>query len=115
MSERPNGWWISPAIPTIANCALAVLWAFSALGGWGDAAFCGEGEGYDPGCGAGFDDAVRASAPVALIAAALAVTAWSMPGIRRSPYRLDVLLTVAAFTWVIAEGVLFVGGYLAQS
>jgi hypothetical protein len=39
MSGRPNGWWISPAIPTIANCALAVLWVFSALGGWGDAAF----------------------------------------------------------------------------
>lgn len=114
MSGSPNGWWISPAIPTIANCALAVLWAFSALGGWGDAAFCGEDEARDPGCGAGFDDAVRLSAPVAVIAAAVAVTAWSMPGVRRRPRRLDVTLTVAAFAWVVAEGVLFVGGYLAK-
>ncbi|MGC4954394.1 hypothetical protein ACLQ2P_14375 [Actinomadura citrea] len=114
MSGRPNGWWISPAIPTIANCALAVLWVFSALGGWGDAAFCGEDEGRDPGCGAGFADAVRVSAPVAVIAAAVAVTAWSMPGVRRRPSRLDVTLTVAAFVWVIAEGVLFIGGYLAK-
>ncbi len=115
MSERPNGWWISPAIPTIANCALAALWIFSALGGWGEAAFCGEDEGHDPSCAAGFDDAVRVSAPVAVIAAALAVTAWTVPAVRRRPYRLDVLLAVAAFTWVIAEGVLFVGGYQAKA
>ncbi|MCP9969985.1 hypothetical protein LUX57_36335 [Actinomadura madurae] len=102
------------AIPTIANCALAVLWGFSALGGWGDAAFCGEGELRDPGCAAGFDDAVRLSAPVAVIAAAVAVTAWSMPGVRRRPDRLDLLLTAAAFIWVLAEGILFIGGYLAK-
>lgn len=85
MSGRSSSWWISPAIPTIANCALAVLWFFSALGGWGDAAFCGQDERHDPGCGAGFDDAVRFSAPVAVIAAAVAVAAWSMPGeIRRA-------------------------------
>lgn len=114
MSGRPNGWWISPAIPTIANCALAVLWVFSALGGWGDAAFCGEGASRDPGCGDGFEDAVRLSAPVAVLAAAVAVTAWSVPGVRRRPSHLDVTLTVAAFIWVIAEGVLFIGGYLAK-
>ncbi|MEV3925935.1 hypothetical protein [Actinomadura coerulea] len=114
MSGRPNSWWISPAIPTIANCALAVLWAFSALGGWGDAAFCGEDEGRDPGCAAGFQDAVRISAPAAAIAAAVAVTAWSMPVVRRRVRRLDAALTVAAFLWVIAEGVLFIGGYLAK-
>ncbi|MES9602103.1 MULTISPECIES: hypothetical protein [Actinomadura] len=114
MSGRPNGWRISPAIPTIANCALAVLWLFSALGGWGDAAFCGEDEGRDLECAAGFEDAVRISAPVAVAAAAVAVTAWSMPAVRRRPWRLDVTLTVTAFAWVIAEGVLFVGGYLAK-
>jgi hypothetical protein len=37
-----------------------------------------------------------------------------MPGVRRRPSRLDVTLTVAAFVWVIAEGVLFIGGYLAK-
>ncbi|TDC74360.1 hypothetical protein [Actinomadura sp. 7K507] len=112
--SRPGDWWVSPAIPTIANCVLGVLWVFSALGGWGDAAFCGEGEAYDPGCGAGFQDAVRLSAPVAVLAAAIAVTAWSIPRVRRRPDRLDALLTVAAFVWVFAEGVLFIGGYLAK-
>ena len=111
---RANSWWISPAIPTIANGALAVLWFFSALGGWGDAAFCGEDDRHDPGCGAGFDDAVRLSSPVALLAAAVAVTAWAAHGVRRRPGRLDALLTVAAFVWVLAEAVLFVGGYLAK-
>ncbi|MFA1551900.1 hypothetical protein [Actinomadura chokoriensis] len=111
---RANSWRISPAIPTIANCALAVLWFFSALGGWGDAAFCGEDDRHDPGCGAGFDDAVRLASPVAVLAAAIAVSAWAVPGVRRRPDRLDVFLTVAAFVWVFAEAVLFVGGYLAQ-
>ncbi|TDB84577.1 hypothetical protein E1264_24080 [Actinomadura sp. KC216] len=111
---RPNSWWISPAIPTIANCVLGLLWAFSALGGWGATAFCGEDGQRDPGCSAGFDDAVRASAPVAVLALVVAVTSWAMPGVRQRPDRLDALLTVAAFLWVLAEAVLFIGGYLAK-
>lgn len=114
MQGRSGSWWISPAIPTIANCVLALLWFFSALGGWGDAAFCGEDDRHDPGCGAGFDDAVRLSSPVAVLAVVIAVTAWAMHSARRRPDRLDALLTVAAFVWVLAEAVLFVGGYLAK-
>ncbi len=111
---RMNGWWISPAVPTIANCALAALWLFSAIGGWGDAAFCGEDERHDPRCGAGFEDAVRLSSPAAAIAAAVAVAAWAAHGIRRRPGLLDASLTIAAFIWVLAEAVLFIGGYLAK-
>jgi hypothetical protein len=114
MPGRANGWWISPAVPTIANCALAALWFFSAIGGWGDAAFCGEDERHDPGCGAGFEDAVRLSSPAAAIAAAVAVAAWAAHGIRRRPGLLDASLTIAAFIWVLAEAVLFIGGYLAK-
>ncbi|TDD73820.1 hypothetical protein [Actinomadura rubrisoli] len=114
MPGRSNGWWISPAIPTIANGVLALLWAFSALGGWGDAAFCGDDDAHDPGCAADFENAVLLSIPVAFIAATLAITAWAMPGFRHNAGRLDALLTVAAIVWVLAEGVLFVGGYLAQ-
>ncbi|MFC4056607.1 hypothetical protein ACFOY4_43560 [Actinomadura syzygii] len=114
MPGRSNGWWISPAVPTIANCALAVLWTFSALGGWGDAAFCGENEKRDAGCGEGFADAVLVSAPIAALAAIVAVAAWGIPGVRRRPDRLDAVLTAAAFGWVLAEGVLFIGGYLAK-
>ncbi|MBT2208316.1 hypothetical protein [Actinomadura sp. NEAU-AAG7] len=114
MRGRSNGWWISPAIPTIANCVLALLWFFSALGGWGDAAFCGDDDAHDPGCGAAFKDAVVFSVPVAAVAAVLAVTAWATRTVRHHPGRLDALLTTAAVVWVLAEGVLFVGGYLAQ-
>ncbi|SNT61614.1 hypothetical protein SAMN05443665_10651 [Actinomadura meyerae] len=114
MPDRSNSWRISPAIPTIANCALAALWFFSALGGWGDAAFCGEDDGHDPGCGAGFTDAVRLSSPLALLATAIAITAWAARTIRRRPDRLDAFLTVAAIIWVLAEAVLFIGGYLAK-
>ncbi|WP_344898652.1 hypothetical protein [Actinomadura meridiana] len=115
MPGRTNGWWISPAIPTIANVVLAVLWTFSALGGWGDAAFCGEGDQHDAACGTGFVHAVQVSAPLAALAAIVAVTAWSMPSVRRRPDRLDALLTMAAFVWILAEGILFIGGYLAKS
>jgi hypothetical protein len=115
MPRRPNGWWISPVIPTIANCVLALLWGFSALGGWGDAAFCGDAEQHDPGCGADFDHAVLLSTPPALLAAVIVVVAWSLPGVRRRPSRLDAWLVIAALVWVLAEGILFVGGYIAQS
>ena len=113
-SGRSNGWRISPAIPTIANCVLAALWAFSALGGWGDAAFCGEDGQRDPECGASFENAVRVSAPLAALALIAAAVAWTMPGVRRKPDRLDAVLTIAAFVWILAEGVLFIGGYLAK-
>jgi len=114
MPGRSNGWWISPAIPTIANAVLAVLWGFSALGGWGDTAFCGDADQHDPGCGDDFGFAVRLSIPFAVLAALIGVAAWSLPRVRHNPARLDALLTVGAFLWVLAEGVLFVGGYLAK-
>jgi hypothetical protein len=114
ISERSNGWWVSPALPTIANCLLAVLWGFSTVGGWGEAAFCGTAARRDASCAADFEPAVMLSIAPAALAAALAATSWALPGIRRSPQRLDALLTVAAAMWVVAEGVLFVGGYLAK-
>ncbi|MFI6514643.1 hypothetical protein ACIBF1_03685 [Spirillospora sp. NPDC050679] len=113
--RRSSGWWISPAIPTIANAVLALLWAFSAPGGWGTAAFCGDPGQRDLDCADRYDLAVLVSVPPAAAAAALAVAAWAIPAVRRSPDRLDALLTAAALLWVAAEAVLFVGGYLAQS
>ncbi|MFG2006780.1 hypothetical protein ACGFNU_47305 [Spirillospora sp. NPDC048911] len=114
MPGRSNGWWISPAIPTIANAVLATLWAFSALGGWGDAAFCGDADEHDAACGADFDIAVRFSVAPAGLAAMIALAAWALPHVRRNDDRLDALLTVAAFIWVFAEGVLFIGGLVAK-
>ncbi|WP_433333058.1 hypothetical protein [Spirillospora sp. CA-294931] len=114
MSGRQNGWWISPAIPTIANCLLALLWGFSAYGGWGDAAFCGEAEARDPVCSSDFELAVLFSVPPAVLAAAIAVAAWALPSTRHRPDRLDALLTIAAIVWILAEGILFIGGYVAK-
>jgi hypothetical protein len=114
ISERPNGWWVSPALPTIANGLLAVLWGFSTAGGWGKAAFCGEDAQRDLVCASDFDLAVMLSLPPALLAATMVLVSWSVPGVRRRPQRLDALLTVAAAIWVVAEGILFIGGYAAK-
>jgi hypothetical protein len=110
---RQNRWWISPAIPTIANVALAALWAFSAVGGWGAAAFCGEDRAGD--CADGVSLATAVSTVPAALAAALALGSWLVAGVRRDPDRLDRLLSLAAVGWVVAEAILFVGGYLAKS
>ncbi|MEU6038659.1 hypothetical protein ABZ801_24945 [Actinomadura sp. NPDC047616] len=114
MPERSTGWWISPAIPTIANCVLAALWVFSTAGGWAVSAFCGNAEERDGTCAADVAMAEGASVPLAVVAAFIAVTAWAVPAVRRRYDRLDGFLTVAALVWVAAEGVLFVGGYVAK-
>jgi F0F1-type ATP synthase membrane subunit c/vacuolar-type H+-ATPase subunit K len=110
---RQNRWWISPAIPTIANVALAVLWAFSAFGGWGAAAFCGD-DAVSADCAAGVSLAAGVSAVPAALAAALALGSWMSTGVRRDPDRLDSLLSLAAIGWVVAEAILFIGGYMAK-
>jgi hypothetical protein len=112
-SGRVEGWQISPILPTIANCLLAALWGLSAYGGWGDTAFCAVDDGpSDAACSRGFTDAVHWSLIAAIPAVLLAVAAWTF--VRQNDDRLDLLLTISALLWVAAEGVLFVGGYIAQ-
>jgi hypothetical protein len=105
---------VSPAIPTIANVALAAFWGFSALGDWGSAAFCGAPEVRDSGCAGVFDVAVALSFVPAVLATVIVLVAWLLPKVRRDAGRLDGLLTAAAFLWVTAEAILFIGGYIAQ-
>lgn len=114
MPGRSDRWRISPAIPTIANLTLAALWGFSAVGGWGEAAFCGEADHLDQHCADRFDRTVVISLTPAALATVLALAAWALPPIRRLPDRLDSLLISAAVLWVLAEGILFIGGYLAK-
>ncbi|MBA9003347.1 hypothetical protein [Thermomonospora cellulosilytica] len=114
MQSRAGGLRISPAIPTVANLALAALWACTALAGWGEQAFCGDIGHREPGCADGFGVAVLASLVLAVPAAAVAVAAWALPGTRRNAARLEAVLTLTALMWVAAEGILFVGGSLAQ-
>jgi hypothetical protein len=110
---RQGRWWISPAIPTIANLTLAALWAFSAFGGWGTAAFCADGA-KQPDCVDRVHFVVGVSAVPAVLAAVVALGSWALPGVRRNADRLDDLLSVAALCWIAAETILFVGGYLAK-
>ena len=114
-SRYTSGWWISPAIPATANCTLALLWAFSGFGGWGESAFCADEENRDPRCVGRFGDAVAVSLVPAVVAAIIALAAWALPRIRRNDARLDRALTISALVWVAAEAVLFVGGMLAKS
>jgi hypothetical protein len=112
--EQPNRWWISPAIPTIANVALAALWAFSALGGWGMDAFCID-SWKQPNCVDKVDFVIQVSYVPAAAAALLALGAWALPGVRRNGVWLDILLALAALGWIAAEAILFVGGHVAKS
>ncbi len=113
-NRQDEGWWISPAIPTIANGVLAALWAFSAFGGWGRTAFCRNGGPIDQGCSNGYDTTIVISLVPAVLAAVLAAASWALPSVRRDPTLLDTLLTIAALTWVVAQAVLFIGGYVVQ-
>ncbi|MFI0355979.1 hypothetical protein [Actinomadura sp. 9N407] len=113
--ERMSGWWISPALPTIANLLLAALWGFSTAGGWGEAAFCADAGVSGDDCAADFQLAVLFSLPPAVLATVIVLISWGLPRVRRRPGRLDALLTVAAALWVLAEGILFLGGYFAAS
>jgi len=114
MQSGAGGLRVSPAVPTVANLALAVFWACTALAGWGEQAFCGEGGHRASECLEGFETAVLASLALAVPAAVVAVAAWTLPGARRNAARLEAMLTLAALMWVVAEGVVFVGGSLAQ-
>jgi hypothetical protein len=111
--SRQGRWWISPAIPTIANMTLAALWGFSAFGGWGEAAFCAD-DAKRPNCVDSVDFVIGVSAVPAVLAVVVALGSWALPGVRRNADRLDDLLSVAALCWIAAEAILFVGGYLAK-
>ncbi|MEW2359855.1 hypothetical protein [Spirillospora sp. NPDC029432] len=112
--ERMSGWWISPALPTVANCLLAALWAFSTAGGWGEAAFCADAGALGGECADAVRTAILFSVPPAALAAMIVLTSWALPRVRRHPARLDALLTCAAALWILAEGIVFVGGYIAK-
>jgi hypothetical protein len=116
VQATPGGqgrWWISPAIPAIANVALAALWGFSAFGGWGTAAFCADAA-EQPNCADRIDFVAGVSAAPAAVAAALALGSWAIPRVRRDADRLDTMLSLAAVFWIAAGAILFIGGYFAQ-
>ncbi|RFU42689.1 hypothetical protein DZF91_05275 [Actinomadura logoneensis] len=111
---RSNGRWLSPAVPTIATCVLAALWGFSAFGGWSDEAFCGEASAHDADCGDAVLRYVWLSVPAAFVGLGIGVMSWLLPGVRRRPGLLARNLSIAVCFWVLAETIMFVGGFLAK-
>ncbi|RAY11441.1 hypothetical protein DPM19_30975 [Actinomadura craniellae] len=101
-------------LPTVANAIMAVLWAFSAPGGWGVTAFCGVPGSRDPGCADAYSLVALLSFVPAVLAILAALLAWMLPRIRRNPDRMDTVLLAGTLAWVAAGLVLFIGGYLAQ-
>lgn len=108
-----GGLQVSPVIPTVANLLLAALWGLSVFAGWGLEAFCSAGEGADA-CRERLGAVPFVSAVSAVTAALCMVGAWLGPVARRDPSRFAVLMAAALVCWVVAEGVLFVGGVLGQ-
>lgn len=94
-----------PAIPTVASLLLAALWGLSVFGGWGTEAFCSGAES-SPACADRIASAILLSAVIALLAAASTAAGWLT--------HRSALLEVAVGAWVLAVGVLFVGGVVAQ-
>ncbi|MFG2091775.1 MULTISPECIES: hypothetical protein [unclassified Spirillospora] len=99
----------------MANLTLAALWMFTALGGWGEQAFCGADGARDQACVNGVHDAVLVSLAAVIPAVGIILVALALLSPRRDPDRLSGMLTAAAILWVFAEGVVFLGGYLAQT
>ncbi|MGP4029958.1 hypothetical protein [Actinomadura sp. 3N407] len=99
----------------MANLTLAALWTFTALGGWGEQAFCSAGGTPDQACIGGVHDAVLVSLAAVIPAVGIILVALVLFTSRRDPDRLSGMLTAAAILWVFAEGVVFLGGHLAQT
>ncbi|MEZ0075215.1 hypothetical protein [Planotetraspora sp. GP83] len=96
--------WVPPAIPTVASLLLAALWGLSVFDGWGMDAFCSNADSYVA-CADRIATATLLSAAIALVAATSTAAAWIT--------RRAALLGVGVGAWVLAVGVLFVGGVVA--
>ncbi|WP_327089078.1 hypothetical protein OIE66_00200 [Nonomuraea sp. NBC_01738] len=99
----------SPMIPTIASFLLAALWGLSVFAGWGIAAFCGPGS---PQCEQRLEAVAGVSGLFAVLAAVCTAAAWVIPAARRDQRVFTLYMGSACAAWIVAEGVLFLGGLL---
>ncbi|NRQ35131.1 hypothetical protein HII36_25375 [Nonomuraea sp. NN258] len=104
---------ISPIIPTIASFLLAALWGLSVFAGWGLEAFCAGGESA-PTCSQRLDSVSTVSGLFAAPAACCTAAAWLLPRSRHDPRTFGRLMAAGVAAWIVAEGVLFLGGMLAR-
>lgn len=101
---------ISPVIPTIASFLLAALWALSVFAGWGLEAFCA-GDGR---CESRLAAVNLVSGAFAAVAACCTAGAWVLPAARQHERVFARLMGASVVAWIVAVGVLFLGGLLAS-
>ncbi|MFG2078233.1 hypothetical protein [Nonomuraea maritima] len=101
----------SPVIPTIASFLLAMLWALSVFAGWGLQAFC---EGGEATCSQRLGTVAGVSGFFAVVAAVCSAGAWLLPSSRRDRRAFIRTISAGMLAWVVAEGVLFVGGMVVR-
>lgn len=104
---------ISPVIPTVASFLLAALWGLSVFAGWGLEAFCGGSESSSA-CARRLSTSYTVSGVFAVVAACCTMAAWLVPSARYDERLFGRIMGAGIVAWIIAEGVLFVGGMLAQ-
>ena len=104
---------VSPVIPAMANLLLGALWTLSVFAGWGLAAFCGKGEPLES-CMDRLTVVSTLSGLFALVAACGTVAGLLPPVIRRFPEKSLVLVGIATASWLIALGVLYIGGLVGR-
>ncbi|TMR09606.1 hypothetical protein ETD86_42950 [Nonomuraea turkmeniaca] len=100
----------SPIIPTIASFLLAALWGLSVFAGWGLEAFCG---GEDT-CSRRLGAVSTVSGLFAALAACCTAAAWLLPWARHDMRAFSRIMGAGVVSWVVAEGVLFLGGMLVR-
>ncbi|WP_084965717.1 hypothetical protein [Thermoactinospora rubra] len=104
---------VSPVLPTVASFLLAALWGLSVFAGWGLEAFCADGEAARP-CAERLGAASMVSSVFAVLAALCTAGAWTVPAARRDERVFGRFMGAGVAAWVVAVGVLFVGGMLAR-
>ncbi|MGW2161130.1 hypothetical protein [Nonomuraea sp. NPDC001699] len=103
----------SPMIPTVASFLLAALWGLSVFAGWGLEAFC-SGGGPSSACSQRLGTVSTVSGVFAAVAACSTLAAWLVPASRHDPRTFGRLMGMGVATWIVAGGVLFLGGLLAR-
>lgn len=104
---------ISPIVPTIASFLLAALWALSVFAGWGLEAFCA-GDESSSDCSERLVTVFTVSGLFAAAAACCTAAAWLFPASRHDPRLFARIMGAGVVAWIVAEGVLFLGGMLSS-
>jgi hypothetical protein len=103
----------SPIIPTIASFLLAALWGLSVFAGWGLEAFCAGGESLST-CSQRLGTVSTVSGLFAALAACSTAAAWLIPSSRHDARMFGRFMGAGVASWIVAEGVLFLGGLLVR-